>query len=183
MKLIPASSARWIMRTLSSWSGLPHAPNIIAPRQRGLTCTPVRPSARSSIARAYPAAAFSNRHSRSSNPCALHRNLRAPTWLWWVSDAWRASPRRPMTGRQLHPPTYPPTPLEARKRRLMPLPRLLTRPVLCLTASLALLASLPAAAGAVALGIADNNWGMFYQRNFNALHTTEARIAVPWDVM
>ena len=31
MKLIPASSALWMMRIESSWSGLPMAPNIIAP--------------------------------------------------------------------------------------------------------------------------------------------------------
>src|SRR6188472_2543488 len=45
-KLIPASSARWMMRIDSSWSALPQAPNIIAPRQRGLTLTPVCPSVR-----------------------------------------------------------------------------------------------------------------------------------------
>jgi hypothetical protein len=33
MKLIPASSARWMMRVESSWSVLPQAPNIIVPRQ------------------------------------------------------------------------------------------------------------------------------------------------------
>src|SRR5829696_926853 len=33
----------------SSWLGLPHAPNIMAPRQKPLTCTPVCPSGRSSI--------------------------------------------------------------------------------------------------------------------------------------
>src|SRR5213596_1264940 len=49
MKLIPASSARWMIRTDSSWSGLPHAPNIIAPRHRLLTETPVRPRGRSSM--------------------------------------------------------------------------------------------------------------------------------------
>src|SRR4030095_15006219 len=47
MKLIPASSARWMIATDSSWSGLPQAPNIMAPRQSGLTLTPVRPSGRS----------------------------------------------------------------------------------------------------------------------------------------
>jgi len=31
MKLIPASRALWMMRIESSWSGLPMAPNIIAP--------------------------------------------------------------------------------------------------------------------------------------------------------
>src|SRR4051812_37894419 len=50
MKLIPASSARWMMRIESLWSVLPQAPNIIAPRHSGLTCTPVRPSGRSSMA-------------------------------------------------------------------------------------------------------------------------------------
>src|SRR5919206_680416 len=50
MKLIPASSARWMMRIDSSWSGLPQAPNIIAPRQSGLTLTPVLPRMRCSIA-------------------------------------------------------------------------------------------------------------------------------------
>src|ERR1700678_610439 len=50
MKLIPASSARWMILIDSSWSGLPHAPNIIAPRHIGLTLTPVAPSGRYSIA-------------------------------------------------------------------------------------------------------------------------------------
>src|SRR3954451_19819775 len=54
MKLIPASSARWMIRIESSWSVLPQAPNIIAPRQSGLTCTPVLPSVRYSIPRTYP---------------------------------------------------------------------------------------------------------------------------------
>src|SRR3954452_23929230 len=49
MKLMPASRARWMIRTDSSWSSLPQAPNIIAPRQSGLTWTPVRPSWRVSI--------------------------------------------------------------------------------------------------------------------------------------
>ncbi len=48
-KLIPASSARCMIRIDSSWSVLPQAPNIIAPRQSGLTSTPVRPSRRYSI--------------------------------------------------------------------------------------------------------------------------------------
>src|SRR3954470_9178466 len=50
MKLMPASSARWMIRIESSWSVLPQAPNIIAPRQSGLTCTPVRPRGRISMA-------------------------------------------------------------------------------------------------------------------------------------
>src|SRR5215208_2835041 len=50
MKLIPASSAAWMMRTESSWSLLPQSPNIIAPRQSGLTLTPVEPRLRSCMA-------------------------------------------------------------------------------------------------------------------------------------
>src|SRR4051812_32872708 len=49
MKLTPASRARWMMRIDSSWSGLPQAPNIIAPRHSLLTWTPVRPGYRCSI--------------------------------------------------------------------------------------------------------------------------------------
>src|SRR2546426_1723785 len=45
MKLIPASRARWIIPTHSSRSVLPQAPNIMVPRQSGLTWTPVVPSA------------------------------------------------------------------------------------------------------------------------------------------
>src|SRR5262249_44620874 len=48
-KLMPASKAACMIFTQSSWSGLPHAPNIIAPRQSGLTWTPVRPSVRISM--------------------------------------------------------------------------------------------------------------------------------------
>ena len=49
-KLIPASSARWMIRIESSWSVLPQAPNIIVPRQSLETWTPVRPSVRWSMA-------------------------------------------------------------------------------------------------------------------------------------
>jgi hypothetical protein len=45
-KLIPASRALWTIRIESSWSGFPMAPNIMAPRQYGLTSIPVRPSVR-----------------------------------------------------------------------------------------------------------------------------------------
>src|SRR5215208_6416725 len=48
-KLTPASSARWMMRIDSSWSLLPQSPNIMAPRQSGLTYMPVRPRVRCSI--------------------------------------------------------------------------------------------------------------------------------------
>src|SRR4051812_43282663 len=46
MTLIPASRARWMIRIESARSSLPQGPNIIAPRHRELTCTPVRPSGR-----------------------------------------------------------------------------------------------------------------------------------------
>jgi hypothetical protein len=45
-KLIPWWSAAWMMRTQSSWSGLPTAPNIIVPRHWALTWMPVRPRVR-----------------------------------------------------------------------------------------------------------------------------------------
>src|SRR4051812_30228284 len=47
---MPASSAAWMMRIDSSWSVLPHSPNIIAPRHSGLTLTPVLPKLRSCMA-------------------------------------------------------------------------------------------------------------------------------------
>src|SRR3954451_16028515 len=50
MKLMPASSAASMMRIDSSWSVLPQSPNIIAPRQSGLTLTPVLPRLRSCMA-------------------------------------------------------------------------------------------------------------------------------------
>src|SRR3954451_22190387 len=50
MKLMPPSSAAWMIRTDSSWSLLPQSPNIIAPRQSGLTLTPVVPRLRSCMA-------------------------------------------------------------------------------------------------------------------------------------
>ena len=49
MKLIPASSALWMILIASSWSGLPKAPNIMAPRHIWLTETPVRPRGRYSM--------------------------------------------------------------------------------------------------------------------------------------
>src|SRR3954447_17477749 len=52
---MPASSAAWMIRVDLSWSGSPHAPNIIAPRHSGLTWTPVLPRLRYSMAqRRYP---------------------------------------------------------------------------------------------------------------------------------
>lgn len=41
MKLMPASSALWMIRIDSPWSGLPQEPNIMAPRHSGLTRMPV----------------------------------------------------------------------------------------------------------------------------------------------
>src|SRR6478736_4267167 len=49
MKFRPASSALWMIRIDSSWSLLPQSPNIMAPRQSGLTYVPVRPRVRCSI--------------------------------------------------------------------------------------------------------------------------------------
>src|SRR5215213_4676932 len=76
MKLIPASSAAWMMRTDSSCSGLPHAPNIIAPRQNLLTDTPVRPSGRCSIAVTCPES-----HCRYSPARSSARKQRRPRQL------------------------------------------------------------------------------------------------------
>src|SRR5918997_3155962 len=50
MKLTPASIAVRMTATESSWSGFPQLPNIIVPRQSGLTLRPVRPSVRYFIA-------------------------------------------------------------------------------------------------------------------------------------
>jgi hypothetical protein len=46
IRLMPASSALWMMRIESSWSGLPMAPNIMAPSAYGLIWIPVRPRVR-----------------------------------------------------------------------------------------------------------------------------------------
>src|SRR3974390_185126 len=54
MKLIPASSAPWMIPMDSPTSGLPHSPNIMAPRHSVLTFTPVAPSLRYSMSREYP---------------------------------------------------------------------------------------------------------------------------------
>src|SRR5215212_561720 len=64
MKLIPASSAAWMVRIESSWSGLPQAPNIIAPRQSGETWTPVRPSWRCSTVPSLPSGELDVRGDR-----------------------------------------------------------------------------------------------------------------------
>ena len=75
MKLIPASSAAWMIRIDSSWSGLPQAPNIIAPRQSGLTLTPVRPSGRFrrrlSRPRSASAISLTTDAARSASSCDL----------------------------------------------------------------------------------------------------------------
>jgi hypothetical protein len=46
---LPASTAAWMIRIDSLWSGSPQAPNIIAPRHSFETATPVRPSIRCSM--------------------------------------------------------------------------------------------------------------------------------------
>src|SRR3954454_3227356 len=50
MKLMPPSSAAWMLRIDSSGWLLPQSRNIIAPRQSGLTLTPVLPRLRSCMA-------------------------------------------------------------------------------------------------------------------------------------
>src|SRR4051794_13680807 len=75
MKLIPASSAVWMMRIDSSWSGLPHAPNIMAPRHRGPTFRPVRPSVRVSMtATLRPCQPVGFRHNWRLRPAAAGRS-------------------------------------------------------------------------------------------------------------
>src|SRR5690348_17017358 len=66
MKLMPASRARWMIETDSSWSRFPHCPNIIAPRQSGLTLTPVRPSVRCFMASTLLTAPLACSRSRAS---------------------------------------------------------------------------------------------------------------------
>src|SRR5271165_1057739 len=73
MKLMPASSARWMIAIESSWSVLPHAPNIIAPRHSGLTLTPVLPSLRCSIAMV--AGPTPEPHRRRGESCGSRQNL------------------------------------------------------------------------------------------------------------
>ena len=51
MKLMPASSAVWTMAAHSSSSRLPQAPSTMVPRQKVLTCMPVRPRVRYSTVR------------------------------------------------------------------------------------------------------------------------------------
>src|SRR3954451_16267521 len=95
MKLIPASRARWMIRTLSSWSVLPQAPNIIAPRHSGLTCTPVRASRRCSIARTLASGARGPairvpepRFATDARPAADHRGMRSTLAILCVALAW-----------------------------------------------------------------------------------------------
>src|SRR5215213_7444800 len=78
---MPASSARWMMRIESSWSVLPHAPNIIVPRQSGLTLTPVRPRGR-----------YSTRSSLTKGP------LDAPQPLLVRAPDLRAGPQKCRVG-------------------------------------------------------------------------------------
>src|SRR5919197_5276061 len=109
MKLIPASSARWMIRIDSSWSGLPQAPNIIAPRQSGLTWTPVATRGRYStsrlrpLARARGAAGASPRRARGRRRPARAAS-RAP------------SPRRRSRGGRRRPPHGPARPPPAAAR-------------------------------------------------------------------
>jgi len=68
-----------MMRIASSWSVSPHAPNIIAPRQSGDTCTPVRPSSLRSTAPPYNSrqerrrcAGARHAHPVARAPCARY---------------------------------------------------------------------------------------------------------------
>ena len=102
MKLIPASSAVWMIRIDSSWSGLPHAPNIIAPRQNLLTDTPVRPNWRCSIGSpflaprsSYAGPAYetrSNGHASASQRETSSRSAASPSaWVTRTHDITTAS--------------------------------------------------------------------------------------------
>src|SRR4051812_39661092 len=95
MKLIPASSAAWMTRIESSWSELPHAPNIIAPRQSGETWTPVRPSGRCSTAASLPASLglvrqMDLRHHGGGEILEQAHLMGAPVARLAVDDAQRA---------------------------------------------------------------------------------------------
>src|SRR5271154_4616711 len=90
MKLMPASRAVSMIATHSSWSRLPNAPNIIAPRQRVLTSTPVPPSLRNftvglpSVASAHIRPGWADMRETLSGRSAdrtLHLQLDQPTPL------------------------------------------------------------------------------------------------------
>src|ERR671910_1824052 len=68
MKLIPASSALWMIRIDSFSSLLPQSPNIMAPRQSGLTYMPVRPRVRCSIGETLLPGRGGDRGARSGGP-------------------------------------------------------------------------------------------------------------------
>lgn len=61
--------------------------------------------------------------------------------------------------------------------------RRMLRLMVCVACTVGLGASIPAAAGAVAIGIQDGSPAMFSNPHFIALHVTTARTLVPWDVM
>jgi Glycosyl hydrolase catalytic core len=64
------------------------------------------------------------------------------------------------------------------------MPRRVSRMVLLIACSLGFgAAALPAAAGAVVIGIGDQNPAMFSDSRFLALHITTARAVVPWDIV
>ena len=66
----PGVERRWMIRIESSWSGLPQAPNIIAPRHSGLTFTPVRPRVRRSMRETYRRRATARRRRSCTGPGA-----------------------------------------------------------------------------------------------------------------
>ena len=65
----------------SSWSGLPQAPNIIAPRQSGETWTPVRPSGRWFTA---PTLARCPRLRASVISVTTDAARSSSSWTWWL---------------------------------------------------------------------------------------------------
>ena len=80
----PPSRARWMILIESSWSGLPQTPNIIVPRQSGLTLTPVRPrtsDARPATEAGRPAALSEVVSRRRGSGPSAHFGSRCPVVL------------------------------------------------------------------------------------------------------
>src|SRR3954471_3697345 len=85
----------------SSWSGSPHPPNIIAPRQSGLTCIPVRPRLRYSMSGLCPRSGHLTERSATSrfrNSDYLLVNTRIDETALVERSLRRRSPRREHVG-------------------------------------------------------------------------------------
>ena len=90
-----------MMRIEASWSGFPHSPNIIAPRNRRLTFTPVRPRVRYSTPLTIDNVATRLRNqSRYTSAQATYRHLRSR----------RSCPAGARPESTLSPPPPPPPP-------------------------------------------------------------------------